>query len=335
MMEENNNAEQSKDFLSAHTIANRISQRSELAQEIISNKPDFLERWMLYIFSGILLLLLASTWFINYPDMIETKAVLTAQNGPEKIDLQQDGRLVKLFVLNGGRVRKNEVIGWMESTADQKEVMGLSGQVDKSIALLKANEPLKISGLFIQRYTRLGEIQPVYQKFINENSLENNDQLNNNITQHNRTFLRTLQTLKKQIDDWTSKYIIQSPINGTIAFTMPLQENQNLQKGQLLAYITPLENTYYVEATLSQYNLGKLKIGSPVQLRFDGYIADVSSENGFLATINLNNGLVTNNNQIIPYKKGLQAQAIIITKNMRLMERLYYSIVKSIPVTNK
>jgi HlyD family secretion protein len=34
-------------------------------------------------------------------------------------------------------------------------------------------------------------------------------------------------------------------------------------------------------------------------------------------------------NKKLPYKNGLKAQAVIITKDMRLLERLYYNIVKA------
>jgi len=446
-MEEITEADIEKSFLSSHTISNKINQRSELAQEIISNQPDFMEKWALLIFLGILLLMLGSTWFIKYPDIIETRAILTAQNAPKEIIPRTDGRLVKLFVDNNQQVAKDEAIGWIESTANHKEVIALSEQIDKSLALLNLNQSDKVSKLFNERYTNLGEIQPAYQQFITawqmfndymvngfylkkrklmindinsldvskqilqnqkkltqqdvklaeesykmnktlldqnvltkeefraqtskyvnkqmsipqlDNTLLDNetqkrgklkeiDQLNHDVAQQKVIFNQTLQSLKSQVDDWKKKHIIQSPIDGKVAFIIPLQENQYLQSGKLLGYINPAESHFYAEATLSQYNFGKLDTGLSVQLRFDAYpyqelgfvegklnyISSVPSDSGFLATVKLTNGLITNNNKPIPYKNGLKAQAIIITKNMRLLERLYYNMVKSTSVGNK
>lgn len=47
--------------------ADNTAARSKLAQEIISQKPGFIERWALLIFIEILLLVLAASWFIKYP----------------------------------------------------------------------------------------------------------------------------------------------------------------------------------------------------------------------------------------------------------------------------
>ncbi|MDB5122402.1 MAG: hemolysin secretion protein [Mucilaginibacter sp.] len=443
-MEEITEADDVKSFLSSYTVSTRINQRSELAEEIISNKPDFMEKWALLIFLGILLVMLASTWFVRYPDIIEARAILTAQNGPKEIISRQDGRLVRLFFHNNERVSRNEIIGWIESTANHKEIITLSNQIDSGIILLNLNELDKVSKIFNKRYNNLGEIQPVYQQFISawqifndymvngfyakkknllmndisslnkskeiienqkglteqdvkiaeesfkmnkklldekvltkeeyrtqtsryvnkqlaipqinnslldnqtqqRNKLKEIDQLNHDIAQQKIIFSQTLHSLKSQIDDWVKKYIIKAPIDGKVTFIIPLQENQNVQSGRVLGFVNPIDSHFYAEATLPQYNFGKLDTGLAVQLRFDAYpyqemgfiegrlnyISDVPSDSGFLATVKFNHGLMTNNHRLIPYKNGLKAQAIIITKNMRLMERLYYNIVKSTSV---
>lgn len=59
------------------------------------------------------------------------------------------------------------------------------------------------------------------------------------------------------------------------------------------------------------------------------YLSDVTIDSSFLGTIQLDNGLITNQHKTIQYKNGLKAQALIITSDMRLPERLYYSIIKA------
>jgi len=122
-----------------------------------------------------------------------------------------------------------------------------------------------------------------------------------------------------------------------------------LQAGKLLGYINPIDSHFYAETTLPQYNFGKIDTGLSVQLRFDAYpyqemgfvegsidyISNVPSDSGFLTTIRLHRGLVTNNNKRIPYKSRLKAQAIVITKTMKLAERLYYNMVKSTSIGKK
>jgi len=435
------------EFLISKTISNKINQPSELAQEVISGESDFIERWALSLFFGILLLLFASSWFIKYPDIIEAKAILTARNAPKEIIPRQDGRLVRLFVYNNEPVIKDQVIGWLESTASHQEVIELSKQIDSSIVLLNSNQVSKVSELISKRYYNLGEIQTGYQQFITSwqqfndymvngfyskkkllleddiraldsakqtiqsqrkltkqdlklaeetfdmnkklidekvitkeefrvekskyvnkemsipqldatllgnqtqirDKLKEIDQLDHDLAQQKVIFGQTLQSLKSQIDDWMKKYVLKSPVNGRISFIVPLQENQYLQAGKLLGYINPNDSHFYAEANLSQYNFGKVHTGLAVQLRFDAYpyqemgfvegkldyVSSIPSDSGFLATVRLTNGLMTNNHKLIPYKPGLRAQALIITQNMRLANRLYYNLIKSTSVADK
>lgn len=62
------------------------------------------------------------------------------------------------------------------------------------------------------------------------------------------------------------------------------------------------------------------------------YISKVASDSGYLAIVQLNDGLRTNQHYAIQYKNGLKVDALIITKNMRLLKRLYYGIVKGTSV---
>lgn len=171
-------------------------------------------------------------------------------------------------------------------------------------------------------------------------------QLDHDMNQQKMIFEQALQTLKSNVDDWKQKYILQSPLDGTVFFTLPLQQNKFVQQGELLGYVNPPSSTFYAEIYLPQNNLGKADTGMQVQLRFDAYpyeetgfvkgelnyIAKIVTDSGFYAKVILENGLATNLTNQIPYKNGLKAKAIVITKNMRLLQRLYYSIVKATSV---
>jgi multidrug resistance efflux pump len=415
--------------------------RSHEAQEIIRRKPGFIEKWALLLFMIILLLLLGGTWFIKYPDIIEARGTLTADNAPKEIIALQTGRLIKLFVKNGSSIKKGDMIGWLETTANTQEVLNLSAQLDSSLLLIVKGHSENLSNLFKNDYQNLGELQQSYQVFtaalqqyndylingfyvrkkemllkdmntlqqmnlsieqqknltkqdedsseksmkmnkylfdekiisaeeyrtenskyvnkqmaipqLNSNILSNQnqqrdkmkelEQLEHDVNQQKIIFEQALQTLKSNVADWLHKYTIQSPLDGTIFFTLPLQQNKFIEAGKLLRYINPQDSKFYVEMYLPQNNSGKVDTGMQVQLRFDAYpyqevgfvkgrldyISKIASDSGFLATIQLDNGLTTNLKNNIQYKNGLTAQAIVITKNMRLLQRLYYNIVKT------
>ena len=418
-----------------------FAERSDLAQEIISRKPEFLEKWSLLIFLLLLLLLTAGTWFISYPDIIYANAVLTGSNAPKEIVARQTGKLTALFTENNQRVKQGEILGWIESNADTKEVVDLSERLDSAAKLLGNTDTQLIAGLFHRKFENLGELQSSYQIFVSafqkyndylingfylnrrsmlrrdilslqimesrlsdqknftaqahelaKKSFEMNeklfrekviseeeyrraksglldkqmvdpqmeisiisqqnlvrdkqkeiDQLDHDILQQQQTFEQALQTLRSDVGEWLRKYTIQAPANGMVVLTLPLQQNQHLEMGKVLGYVNPADSKYYVEIKLSQNNFGKVDTGMKVQLRFEAYpyqevgsvpgtlsyISNIAIDSAFLGTVRLDKGLASNTNKTIHYKPGLKAQALIITKDMRLLERLYYSIVKS------
>jgi HlyD family secretion protein len=168
-------------------------------------------------------------------------------------------------------------------------------------------------------------------------------QLDHDMQQQKLIFVQALHTLKSNVDDWKHKYILQSPINGTVFFSLPLQQNKFIQQGQLLGYVNPASSLFYAEIYIPQNNFGKADTGMQVQLRFDAYpyeetgfvkgklsyISKIAADSGFYAKVRLDNGLITNLKNHIQYKNGLKAEALVITKNMRLLQRIYYSIVKA------
>lgn len=442
MDEFNNSVEDISTYAPDSRLKDIFFQRSEAAQEIISRKPAFFERWALLLFLVILLLLIAGTWFIRYPDIIEARGKLSAENAPKEIFSLQAGRLVKLLVKDGEEVRKGEVLGWLESAADAGEVLALSHQLDSAGAQMQADNPDLPANLFNASYRKLGELQTPYQAFItawqqyndyvtngfyahkkkmlledmmslrqvnaslavqkdltrededsSERTLEMNtllfnekvisaeeyrtakraylnkkmaipqlnasllgnqsqqrdklkeiEQLEHDVSLQKIIFGQALLTLKSAVDGWVRQYVLAAPIAGRLVFAYPLEQNKFIEQGKLLGYVNPDDSKYYVEITLSQNNLGKVDTGMAVQLRFDAYpyqeagfvkgkldyISPIASDTGFLATVRLPEGLTSSQHRIFQYKNGLSAKALVITKDMRLLQRIWYSIVKSV-----
>jgi len=71
-------------FRSPEQMKSVASQRSEMMEEIVSDKPGFLIRWGNVFFLLLLTLLVIGTWFIKYPDVIYAKAKLTSINAQSK-----------------------------------------------------------------------------------------------------------------------------------------------------------------------------------------------------------------------------------------------------------
>ena len=167
-------------------------------------------------------------------------------------------------------------------------------------------------------------------------------ELENTIAQQKNIFQQSLNTFKSQLEDWEKKYILIAPISGKISFPTFIQENQQLQPNQVVCYINPSNSKYYVETYIPQTNFGKVNIGQKVILRFPSYpyqeyglvygsvefISKIGTDSGYFSKIKLNNQLLTSYNKKLQYRDGLVANTEIITKDMSLLERFYYNIIK-------
>ena len=114
--------------------------RSAEVTELISSKPSFLVRWGVSILFAIALVLLTATWFIRYPDIVTAPALLNSINSPKEVLVKTPGKLTKLFVKEGQWVKRNELIGFMESTASHEEIIRLDAMLDSIAQKMRNNQ---------------------------------------------------------------------------------------------------------------------------------------------------------------------------------------------------
>ena len=61
-----------------------INLRSEEVIEILTEVPNWMIRWGNLLFLSIILTLLLISWFVKYPDIITSEAIITTQIPPQK-----------------------------------------------------------------------------------------------------------------------------------------------------------------------------------------------------------------------------------------------------------
>ncbi len=143
-----------------------ISQlRSEEVQEIIGNPPHWLIRWGIALFLAVLLMLLALSWFIRYPDIITADLILNSVNAPKAIDARSNGKLTQLLVSDNMSVKKGQILGFMENTADPQQVLQLADVVDTMLHRLDRDEIGQVTRFSPDHYKNLGELQSGFQTF--------------------------------------------------------------------------------------------------------------------------------------------------------------------------
>jgi HlyD family secretion protein len=148
------------------------------------------------------------------------------------------------------------------------------------------------------------------------------------------------------VEDWQKRYILMASISGKVHFVNTLQENQSLRNGTELMYIGGSTGQYFGEVYVPQINAGKVKINQKVLIKFQGYpfeeygavegqiksISQVPTTDNlfFIAIVSLPNDLKSNSNKQLSYKSGMEASAEIITEDLRLVERIFYQLKRTL-----
>lgn len=107
-----------------------IELRSESVQEILSNPPSWIIRWGITIVFIALMFVILVSFFVKYPDFITSQVIITTQNPPEKIEARTSGKLEKVLVQNQENVKSGQVLAYLETSADYKDILQLKSILD-------------------------------------------------------------------------------------------------------------------------------------------------------------------------------------------------------------
>lgn len=135
-----------------------IELRSEEVQDILTRVPHWMIRWGTVLIFGIVLILLFTSWFIKYPDVVSTEIVITTNIPPEKVVTKASGKIEALLVDDKAIVQENTPLAIIQNTANYKDVFLL-----KSI-LENHSEGNKFDFKKLEN-AQLGDIESTYALF--------------------------------------------------------------------------------------------------------------------------------------------------------------------------
>jgi len=153
---------------------NTIELRSEEVQDILTKVPHWMIRWGTILIFIIIVMLFFVSWFIKYPDVVNTEIVITTNIPPEKVVSKSSGRIEAILVKNKSIVSKNSTLAIIENTANYKDVFLLKSIVDE----YNINDPKKPFPFAQLKNTQLGEIESAFAVFQKDYQAE---QLNKNL----------------------------------------------------------------------------------------------------------------------------------------------------------
>lgn len=104
----------------------QIEIRSEEVQEILTHVPHWMIRWGNVLFFLLILLLLFVSWFVKYPDVIPSEALITTKIPPQKEYAKTTGKLDAILVSDNDKVVNLQPLAIIENTAKYKDVFKLN-----------------------------------------------------------------------------------------------------------------------------------------------------------------------------------------------------------------
>ena len=143
-----------------------IELRSEEVQEILTRVPNWMIRWGTVVVSGVIFLMLFSTYFIKYPDIVAAPIVITTHIPPEKVLSKISGKIEAILVEDKTIVPQNTPLAIIQNSADYQEVLSLSKEISFQASEDGARTKINFEAI-INRYklSNLGEIQQAFSLF--------------------------------------------------------------------------------------------------------------------------------------------------------------------------
>ena len=135
-----------------------LNEREETLQ-FIGRPPSVLLRFGITAVAGVVVLLLALSYWIKYPDVVIAKVVLTTENPPIRMLSKTGGRVSEILIKNNQPVEKGQILCVMDNTADWRDVVALENMIKKDKPL---PEGTLRSSIPITKQLNLGTLQNAY-----------------------------------------------------------------------------------------------------------------------------------------------------------------------------
>lgn len=171
---------------------------------------------------------------------------------------------------------------------------------------------------------------------LQETRLDLQIQFGNEMQQLRLALDEAFQLLQVSLNQWKEKYLIESPINGKITFTSFWNKNQVIKVGETLATVIPEDGSRIIARSVVPIaGFGRVKAGQEVNIKLSGFpntefgvlkgrirsLSLVPVEGGYIAEIDLINGMRSSYNRDIGFIQEMNGTADIITDNNRLIYR--------------
>jgi len=141
-----------------------IELRSESVQEILGKMPS----WIVRVGSGlvflVVLILVIGSWFFSYPEVIESKLVLTTENPPAELISRVNGKIVELKVSDNQKIEAGDLLAVIENPANFADMFSLRDELKNNDLPLDGKKQIALA--HVDNNYRLGEVQEQFNAFL-------------------------------------------------------------------------------------------------------------------------------------------------------------------------
>ncbi|AXT18909.1 HlyD family efflux transporter periplasmic adaptor subunit [Flavobacteriaceae bacterium AU392] len=138
-----------------------IELRSEEVQEILEATPSWMIRWGNILVLSLIVMLLFISWFVKYPDIIASQALITTIIPPQKEYATINGKIASILISDNDTVSSGTPLAILENTANYNDVFLLKSIID-TIAVNNKSFEFPIASIPV---LNLGDIQQNYAAF--------------------------------------------------------------------------------------------------------------------------------------------------------------------------
>lgn len=213
----------------------------------------------------------------------------------------------------------------------------LESQLDKSrIELLNTQKEVLMENNNVERYIQdMHECRKEIYGTEYQYSLAIKKALN--------TLYHSYNELITEILEWEDRYIFKTDVDGTVELANLVHENSFISVEEPVFTLVADNSNYYGIALLPPSGAGQVARGQKVNIKVAAYpyeeygvlrgeVSDISmnttTDGGYLVYINLPEGMTSTNGVVFTFAKAMVGEADIITKEKRLVERIFSQIYK-------
>ncbi len=136
----------------------------EPVEDLMGREPAWLVRFGVSLVFMIFALLVALTWWLQYPQTLEADITLSSERPPAEVAAKTDGVMIQLFVHDHDQVTAGVPLALLDNTADFQAVRALTAQLQQFSPFF--DNPLAFEDISWKKEAQLGDLQSAYLTFI-------------------------------------------------------------------------------------------------------------------------------------------------------------------------